>query len=482
VIVKVALRSLAARPIRSAVLAVGFGLGVGVMVTLLGVGDVILRQARTPALVGGGDVVIGSASGRLANAPFVLYTLRPGGTFAGVRALAPFVRETVYLRHDGRAVPIGVRGGIPSAERSLGDRETAGTSGWLDTETDRAWLSNDAARVLRSIDRFHAIAGAPAGAATRSTSSTTSSWAEWLYFNGTANGSRFYLTFMSGREATPGQREAGVRLQLERGGVVTAYSAGASAASADLLANAPDLTFGDNRVRLVGTDYQIALDLPAETGRGRVTGTIVVHGNPDRSVPPFVLQGAGGWISGYTVPVMAGPLDGELRTGAARIDLSGGTAYHDHNWGFWDGVSWQWGQVQHDGLSFVYGRVHPPADAADPAHVPGFLGVLGPNGPLAFSTDATIEETTAPGEERPSRILVRADGDDFDATLALAIGQTTITRGRDGRGLGGALDFLQMRAVYTVTGRIGGRTLSFTAPGSAETFRGSPLALPPAAR
>src|SRR4029079_12403663 len=88
-ILKVALRSLVARPVRTAVLAVGFGLGVGVMVTLLGVGDVILQQARAPALAGGGDVVVGAATGRVANAPFVLYTLRPGGPFAGVRALAP---------------------------------------------------------------------------------------------------------------------------------------------------------------------------------------------------------------------------------------------------------------------------------------------------------------------------------------------------------------------------------------------------------
>ena len=42
----------------------------------------------------------------------------------------------------------------------------------------------------------------------------------------------------------------------------------------------------------------IALDLPAEAGHGRVTGTLVVHADPDHSVPPFVLQGGGGWISG----------------------------------------------------------------------------------------------------------------------------------------------------------------------------------------
>jgi hypothetical protein len=462
-ILRVALRSLAARPIRSMVLAIGFGLGVGVMVTLLGVGDVILQQSRAPALAGGGDVAIGSASGRLGNAPFVLYTLRPGGTFDGVRALAPSARDSAYLRHDGRSVAITVRGGIPSAERQLADRETAGIAEWTDTDADRAWLDHDPGQVLRAIDRFHDIPDVPARAR---------SWAEWLYFNGMANGSRFYLTFMTGPVTAPGQRSVGVRLQLERSGALTAYSMHTEAASRRLVADAPDLAFGANRVQLSGTDYQITLDLPAENGRGRVTGHIVVHANPDRSVPPFTLHGAGGWISGYTVPVMGGTMDGELQVDGATLDLTSGAAYHDHNWGFWDGVSWQWGQVQNAGLSFVYGRVHPPADAADASHVPGFLAVLGPNGPLAFSTDATIDETNAPGDVRPSRIVVRASGESFNATLSLDIEQLTTTRSREGR-VGSGLDFLQMRAVYTVRARIGDRAIDFTAPGSAETFRGS---------
>jgi len=463
VIVKVALRSLAARPIRSGVLAVGFGLGVAVMVTLLGVGDVILRQSRAPALAGGGDVVIGSASGRLANAPFVLHALRPGGGAGGVQALSPSARDTLYLRHDGRAVAIAVRGGIPSAERRFGDPETAGIAGWTDTDADRAWMAVDPGHVLRVIDRFLAIPAVPARAP---------SWAEWLYFNGIAGGGRFYLTFMTGPEAAPGVRSVAVRLQLERHGSLEAYSAHGTASADEIVATAPDLTIAGNRVRLIGTDYHLSIDLPAETGRGRAVGEIVVHANPDRSVPPFVLQGAGAWVSGYTVPVMAGTMDGVLRVDGSAIDFAGGSAYHDHNWGFWDGVSWQWGQVQHDGLSFVYGRVRPPADAADPAHVPGFLAVLGPNGPLAFSNDATIDETNAPGADQPSRIVVRAAGDGLDATLTLDIGQIATTRGRQG-GIGGGLDFLQMRAAYAVHARVGERTVEFTAPGSAETFRGS---------
>jgi len=51
-ILRLALRSLTTRPLRTAVLAIGFGLGIGVMVELLGVGEVILEQAHAPVLQG----------------------------------------------------------------------------------------------------------------------------------------------------------------------------------------------------------------------------------------------------------------------------------------------------------------------------------------------------------------------------------------------------------------------------------------------
>ena len=59
---RLAWRSLTAHPVRTAVLAAGFGFGVSVMAILLGVAAVILDQAVSPALVGGGDVVIRSAA------------------------------------------------------------------------------------------------------------------------------------------------------------------------------------------------------------------------------------------------------------------------------------------------------------------------------------------------------------------------------------------------------------------------------------
>ena len=71
-ILRLALRSLLTHPIRTLVLACGFGLGVGVMAMLLGVGEVILDQARSPAVSGGGDVVIASSTGELPSARWIL--------------------------------------------------------------------------------------------------------------------------------------------------------------------------------------------------------------------------------------------------------------------------------------------------------------------------------------------------------------------------------------------------------------------------
>ena len=47
---------------------------------------------------------------------------------------------------------------------------------------------------------------------------------------------------------------------------------------------------------------------------------------------------------------MSGQLDGTIDVAGERISFDEGVGYHDHNWGFWRGVSWQWGQVRVDNL------------------------------------------------------------------------------------------------------------------------------------
>lgn len=460
---RLAVRSLLARPIRSAVLMGGFGLGVAVMAVLLGVGSVILEQARAPELHGGGNVVIAGASGELASAKFILSALQHAGpSVPSIVVAAPSAQASLYLVDGHGTTAVRARGGIPSLERRLDDPETSGVAAWTDTPDDHDWASPDPERVLRDIDRFHPVPDVPARAA---------SWAEWLYFNGRAGAARFYLTFLAGPARPDGKRDVGVRLQLDRAGTMTSFSDAAEIDATALLESAPDVTVGRNRVRLVGGDYHLSLDLPAESGRTRARGELVLHADLGRSLPPLVMRGAAGWVSGYVVPVMSGTLQGTLDVAGHQVVFDGGAGYHDHNWGFWRGVSWQWGQVKHGGLSLVYGRVHPPADAADASRVPGFIMALGPSGPLGFATNVTIEETDRSDTNRPQRIIVTGNSESLAVRMELTVRETTITRRREGA-FGNGLDFLQLRAQYVVAGHAGRQSLDFTGPGSAETFRG----------
>jgi hypothetical protein len=455
-----ALRSLLAHPVRSAVLAAGFGVGVAVMAILLGVAEVILEQATSPVLVGGGDVVITGAGGDVTAARVLLLsTLHAPPLAARVRAVSPWSRTTLYLVRPGSTTPVRTRGGIPSAERALRDPETAAIESWRDDPADRAWTAPEPGDVLRAIDRFHPVPDVPARA---------SSWAEWLYFNGRAPAGRFYLTFLVGPLRPDGTHSAGVRLQLDRNGRVESFTETTSV-DTSAVATAPNITIGRSRVQINGLRYRIAVNLRGPRGSTAI-GELFIESTAGRVMPPLEIHGRGGWVSGYVVPVMSGILGGTLSVNGEPISFDGGSGYHDHNWGFWEGVSWQWGQVQQHDVSLVFGRVFPPQDAADPERIPGFLAALGPNGPIGYATNVTIVETDN-SASRPARIVIRGRSRSLDLTLAFDIDNTVINPMSSGP-FAGKMDFLQMRGRYNVSGKASDRALAFTASGSAETFRG----------
>jgi hypothetical protein len=458
VIGRLALRSLTAHPLRSGVLAAGFGVGVGVMAILLGVAGIVLEQAQSPALAGGGDVTIRlslAAPARLVLAG----TLQADALRSRVRAAGASHSTDLYLMHGGRSTRVSAHGGIPSLERAVGDPESLQVAAWRDTEEDAAWTHETPDKVLRQIDRFHGVPDAPAW---------SSSWAEWLYFNGRSADARFYVTFLTGPRTERGGRTAGVRLQVERHGTMETFGASAEVQNADV-DNAPDLTIGASTVRLVGMQYHVHLDV-ADAKQRRAVGDFVLEASPGRLVPPLEITGARGWRTGYVVPVMSGKLEGMLSIDGSPVSLAGGTGYHDHNWGFWKGVSWQWGQAQQGDLSLIYGRVFPPREAADPDTIPGFVGALGPDGPLGYSTDVRISETN---DERgqPRQIHVTAHSSSLEIDFTFDVASSVTTRMTNGP-LGNGVDFLQLRGQYSVRGRAGDRKIQFIAPGSAETFRG----------
>jgi hypothetical protein len=476
-ILRLALRSLAVRPVRTAVLACGFGLGIAVMAALLGVGDVILEQARSPHLQGGGDMVVSNAFGSVDDARFVLSALRGLRQDSGrpwTIAASPSLRTSVYLIGSEGATPVVARGGVPSLERSVGDPEAADIAAWTDAPGDARWSTLDGDDLLRSLDRFHQPPDLPEFA---------SSWAEWLYFNGrTADGrERFYLTFLVGPEVPSrrGYRAAGVRMQLDHDGHITNYSAQDEVDGQDVVRRAPDLDIGGNQVRLDGQRYQVSLRLKEERGGSELTGTLTLDPDGGRSLPPAVIRGARGWLSGYVVPVLSGRLNGSLRIartsgtpGTSGTIVIAGEGYHDHNWGFWRDVRWQWGQAAGGGLSFIYGRVFPPPDVADPDRVPGFLGVLDRNGLVGVATTVQISEHRAGGAPdaagAPDRITVTGRGGALDLTLTFSADRAVRTALAM---TGGATDFVQLGGMYRIEGRAGGRTIDVTARGAAETFR-----------
>jgi len=247
---------------------------------------------------------------------------------------------------------------------------------------------------------------------------------------------------------------------LDHDGKETTYSAGAEVDEATLLAHSPDLQMAGNSVRLEGFTYRIDLKL------GALSGQLTLEGPVGRSMPPAIIRGNGGWVSGYVVPVLSGTMQGRLDTGRESLVFDDGVGYHDHNWGFWEGVTWQWGQVAHDTLSIVYGRVFPPTEVADPSRVPGFLAVLGPNGPLGFSTNVSIDDRSL------GRVAVRARGSTLDLQLTFKVGDTVdtkmaLTQAPADR----PMRFLQMGGEFRAMGTVAGRQIDFSSRGAAETFR-----------
>lgn len=465
---RLAWRSLWTRPVRSVVLAVGFGLGVGVMAGLLGVGEVILDQARSPHLRGGGDVVLRGWTGAVPNTRYLLAHVLRTERFAGrVRAASPSTTTTLYLLpEDGPPTAIDARGVIPDLARALDDPELASVPAWTATAADRAWAAPGLADLLRRFDRFHPVPDI---------GRWRDSWAEWLYFNGQAGDRKFYLTFLVGPETATGMRAAGVRLQLEQDGRLVQWSSRDELPESAVLAGAPDLVIAACSVRLEGTRYDIDLRFDAAEsdtpGAGAIAGVLSLEAVPGRSMPPFTIRGAEGWRSGYVVPVLSGPVAGSLVVGGRAVSFEGGTGYHDHNWGSWEAVSWRWGQVAHGDLSFVYGRVFPPVEVADPDRTPGFLGVLGPDGPLGFSRAVRIREVDDPATGLPRAIEVEARGSGLELAMRLTVGSHVRNRWGGQERPAGALDLVQMRARYVVEGEVAGRSIAFEADGAAETFR-----------
>ncbi|MCU0623095.1 MAG: hypothetical protein MUF53_04435, partial [Gemmatimonadaceae bacterium] len=207
-ILRLAFAQLAHRPWRSALLFGGFGLGVGVMIVLLSIGEAMMAQARDERLVGGGAVTVlpegvdvemlktGGVGGMwfsIPNARFVHRQLLTAPRLGrDVAVAAPQITEKLAYLHVGdRLWPVRAIGEVPSASTAAGAVPPLAAGTWGDDDRDRAWLAPTDAERLHQMDRLHHVPASVPGDA-------RASWAEWHYANVVSDDGRqrLFVTLM----------------------------------------------------------------------------------------------------------------------------------------------------------------------------------------------------------------------------------------------------------------------------------------------
>ena len=221
-----------------------------------------------------------------------------------VRVAAPSNTARLYLVRDRRVSQVRARGGIPSLERALGDREVSAMDAWHDTpgtspgrSTHRSTCCAPSTAFTRSPTRRRGPPRGPSGCTSTAAPKTRAS---------TSRSS-------SGPRIEDGRRSAGVRLQLERRGQVENFDG----KRRDLRGRGAACAGPDHR-RQPCAARRPALPhspRPARAWRPRPDRRPVAPGVAGQLVPPIEIMGARGWRTGYVVPVMSGPLDGELNVG-----------------------------------------------------------------------------------------------------------------------------------------------------------------------
>lgn len=492
----VALRSLAYRPWRSLFLLLGYGLGVGVMIVLLAIGEALLTQARDEKLVGGGEVTVlpegldievmktGGVGGlffSINNARFIYRQLLASPRLAGsVTAAAPQIDgKLLYLRTSNAEYAVRAAGDIPSRSEAVGAVPALAAGAWRDDEGDRRWIAPTPYELYSQVDHFHVP---PEGIEHPET------WGEWHYFNVLSADRRHwaFIAFIVGGDVRSGAWGGQVAVSLrEQGGRTRRFVARAPSARVRFSTETPDLRIGGSRVTLLPDGrYRVQAVAREAGGTAPLTVDLVVTPVPGALFPGAMLA-SGALPSGYAVPALRASATGRLCVRGSCDRYDGAQAYHDHNWGVWRGVTWDWGATRAGAYTILYGRVEPPDTTV--SRPPLFLYLVDSLGFRALFRPRRIDYVdgrtiTVDGRHVrvPSRaVLADARGEDtlrVELTIEDAIGTDTRTS-PVGQGETGAARmlatpyFIQMKGRARLSGRVGGSVVSGEGDGFFETYR-----------
>jgi hypothetical protein len=478
VLATLAFRHLLVRKVRSLFLLLGFALGVGVMIVLLSVGEAMLDQSRDVDLVGGGELTVlpqgidveamrtGGLGGMffsIERARFLTRLVLGGPRHADlVRTVAPAIEgKLLYLcplRSDCAPTAVRAGGEIPSRAAALGVGLDLREGRWADSPGDSAYVLPSSQQLYDELDRFH-IPRRP-----------DSTWGEWHYFNlVTGPEEWWYVSYLVGGEVGQGDRWGGRVLITHRrpDGRYDRYTADAPAARVVLDTTRADLAIGSNTVRQRDGVYTLRARA-AGPGGAPLALDLTVRPLPNRYFPPVELREEQ-LLSGYVVPGLAATGAGRICAGGRCRTVEAAPAYHDHNWGVWRDVTWEWGAARGGRLSLLYGGVYEAGAVTSPFFLT-LVDSLGVRQVLRLGRIAyrgARPASGAAGVSAPASFTLvgTRDGDTVRLTVevehALATDMDAATFHRT---------FLQMRGRFTLAGRVAGEDVADAGDGFFETY------------
>jgi hypothetical protein len=468
-----ALRHLVVRKLRSMFLLLGFSLGVGVMIVLLSVGQAMLDQSRDVSLVGGGALTVlpqgidaeamrtGGVSGMFFGIERARFLDRQvfGGPRHGslVEAVSPAIEgKLLYLRHGERTVAVRSGGEIPSRARTIGAGLTVRSGTWSDSPADSAYATPTVQHFYDELDHFH------------HPSSRDSTWGEWHYFNVvTGPDEWWYITYLVGGDV-PSGKWGGQVLITHRApsGRYERFTADVPSSEVQLDTARADLKLSRSSVRQRNGTYHLLAYANGSGGALKVDMTVVPERH--RYFPPVETREES-FLSGYVVPALSAEASGRICVSGRCRTFAAAQAYHDHNWGIWRGVTWEWGTATGRHYNLLYGGVYGSASTT-----PFFLALvdsLGIKQVLRF-TDIGYHGSRplagATSAKAPSRFTLVGthEKDSLWLNVGVVDALGTNMAAGDFRRV-----FLQMRGSFVLTGRVAGQTVADSGMGFFETYR-----------
>ena len=492
-----AFRNLILKPRRSAFLLFGYSLGVAVMIVLLSIGEALLSQSRDEKLVGGGEVTVlpegidvevmktGGLGGlffSIDHARFIYGQLLAAPRLAGeVAAVAPQIEsKLLYARTaSGREIAVMASGEIPSRTLAVGAMPPLASGEWVDDGLDRTWRDPVPNELRNGIDRFHLPPP---------DRRTDPSWAEWHYFNVLSpdRSTWAFISLIVGGAVPNGEWGGQVLITLHnQGGSSRKFVATVPANAVQFSTQHADLRIGTSSVVVLSDGrYAVRANAREVGGPGRVDVNLVVAPSPGAFFPGAALSG-GDLVSGYVVPALRADATGSICVDGRCEEYQRAQSYHDHNWGVWRGVTWEWGAARAGPYTVLYGRVQSSdsAVASQPlfAYVVDSLGFLTLFRPRDIRyEDARVVRVGSATISVPARAtMVDVRGDDtlrIELTIEDATATDTRTPGVErGEGLSARqLErpyFVQMKGMMRISGRVFGKPLSGEGAGFFETYR-----------